>query len=70
MKQNNVVLPNIYQAVITNEDDKEIVFHVANNFQSSSVLELGTHAKDHPDIKYVSSFIAKTTTIKIIFQKK
>ena len=62
-------IPNIYEAVITDEDDKEIEFHVANNFQSSSVLELGTHAKDHPDIKYVSSFIAKTTTIKSFFKK-
>ena len=64
-------IDNIYQAVITNEDDKEIMFNVANNFQSSSVLELGTHATEHPDIKYVKelSFIAKTITIKSFFQR-
>jgi len=64
-------IKNIYQAVITNEDDKEILFNVANNFQSSSVLELGTHEKEHPDIKYVKdlSFMAKTTTIKTFFKK-
>jgi len=62
-------IPNIYEEVITNEDNKEIEFHVANNFQSSSVLELGTHAKDHPDIKYVSSFMAKTITIKSFLKK-
>ena len=64
-------IKNIYQAVITNEDDKEIMFNVANNFQSSSVLELGTHATEHPDITYVKelSFMAKTTTIKTFFKK-
>ena len=66
-KQRNI--PNVYEAVITNEDNKKIEFHVANNFQSSSVLELGTHIKDHPDIKYVSSFMAKTITIKTFFKK-
>ena len=66
-KQRNI--PNVYEAVVTNEDNKEIEFHVANNFQSSSVLELGTHKQDHPDIKYVSSFMAKTITIKTFFKK-
>ena len=62
-------IPNVYESVITNEDDKEIEFNVANNFQSSSVLDLGTHKKDNPDIKYVSSFIAKTVTIKSFFKR-
>ena len=64
-------IENIYQAVITNEDDKEIMFNVANNFQSSSVLELGTHAKEHPDITYDKdlSFMAKTVTVKSFFER-
>ena len=64
-------IKNIYQAVITNEDDKEIMFNVANNFQSSSVLELGTHAIDYPDITYNKdlSFKAKTITVKSFFEK-
>ena len=64
-------IKNIYQAVITNEDDKEVMFNVANNFQSSSVLELGTHALDYPDIKYVKdlSFMAKTLTVNSLFKK-
>jgi hypothetical protein len=52
-------IPNVYEAVISNEDDKEIEFHISNNFQSSSILDLGTHAKDYPDIKYVKSIIVK-----------
>ena len=64
-------IENIYQAVITNEDDKEVMFNVANNFQSSSVLELGTHATEHPDITYVKdlSFKAKTVTVKSFFER-
>ena len=64
-------IQNVYQAVITNEDDKEIMFNVANNFQSSSVLELGTHATEHPDIKYDKdlSFMAKTVTVKSFFKR-
>jgi len=64
-------IQNIYQAVITNEDDKEVMFNVANNFQSSSVLELGTHAKEHPDIIYDKdlSFKAKTITVKSFYER-
>ena len=64
-------IENVYQAVITNEDDKEVMFNVANNFQSSSVLELGTHAKEHPHITYDKdlSFKAKTITVKSFFEK-
>ena len=42
MKEKNKNL-NIYQAVIDVEDDKEISFNVADNGQSSSILEFGTH---------------------------
>jgi FkbM family methyltransferase len=30
-----------------------VTFHHANNGQSSSLLELGTHATEHPDVVYV-----------------
>jgi hypothetical protein len=47
------------------------MFNVANNFQSSSVLELGTHAKEHPDIIYDKdlSFKAKTITVKSFYER-
>ena len=46
------------QAVALNyvigDENKPITFHVANNgSQSSSVLELGTHKKQHPDVHFV-----------------
>lgn len=37
------------------DENKEAVLHVSNNgSQSSSVLELGLHKEEHPDVKYVS----------------
>ena len=36
-------IPNVYNAVITDKDDEEIIFNVSNNVQSSSVLDFGTH---------------------------
>jgi len=62
-------IPNVYQSVITNKDDESVIFHVANNIQSSSVLEFGTHQKDHPEIKFVNELKLKTLTIKTFFER-
>ena len=39
---------------VVGDVEKEIVFHEANNGQSSSILELGTHKQMHPEVHYVS----------------
>lgn len=59
--------PEIYKTLVMNvakyghqcfnfaagDEDKLTTLHIANNSgQSSSLLELGTHAKNHPDVKY------------------
>lgn len=42
------------------DEEKEVTFHIANNGgQSSSVLELGTHATQHPDVHFVRDIQAK-----------
>jgi FkbM family methyltransferase len=46
------------QAVALNyvigDENKPVTFHIANNgSQSSSVLELGTHKEQHPDVHFV-----------------
>lgn len=41
----------------------EKLFHVSNNGQSSSVLELGTHLEKHPEVHYVSERVLKVRTI-------
>jgi hypothetical protein len=62
-------IPNVYAAVITDKDDQDVVFHISNNVQSSSVLEFGTHSKEHPSVVYVSQFTSKSLTIDTFFQR-
>lgn len=62
-------IPNVYQAVVTDADDADIVFNVSNNGQSSSVLEFGTHAQSYPGIVYVERLVQKTTTIDTFMER-
>ncbi len=62
-------IPNVYNAVITDKDDDSVVFNISNNGQSSSVLELGTHANQYPGIFYVRRVNKTTTTIDTFFQR-
>lgn len=62
-------IPNVLQAVITNQDDEQVVFHVSNNIQSSSVLELGTHLQEHPHVFYVEDFSCQSSTIDSFLKK-
>ena len=62
-------IPNVYQAVISDQDDQEVKFNISNNGQSSSILEFQTHAYQHPEVKYVSSSIEKTITIDSFFSR-
>jgi len=56
-------LTRTISAVIADEVGREVTFHRANNEQSSSFLELGTHALVHPEVEYVDSFQAVTMTL-------
>ena len=62
-------IPNVYNAVITDKDDDDVVFNISNNIQSSSVLELGTHKEMHPEIVYVAKIHLKTITIDTFFER-
>lgn len=61
-------IPNVYQYIVSDEDDKELTFHVTNNVQSSSILELGTHKVEHPHIHVVNTFVAKSITVDSFFK--
>lgn len=56
-------IPNVYNAVITDKDNDDIVFNIANNVQSSSIFELGTHLVEHPYVNYVGKCHMKSKTI-------
>jgi len=62
-------IPNVYNAVVTDCDDKEVLFNISNNGQSSSVLEFGTHSKEHPWVKYVGQIKQKSVTIDTFFAR-
>jgi len=62
-------IPNIYNAVVTEKDDDEVVFNIANNGQSSSVLEFGTHSKEHPSVVYIDTLRQKSITIDTFFKR-
>ena len=62
-------IPNVYNAVITDKDDEDVVFNVSNNVQSSSVLEFGTHSQEHPWVVYVDKIHQKSITIDTFFER-
>ena len=63
-------IKNIFHALIDEEDDKEVIFNISNNGQSSSLLEFGTHSKNHPEVKYVSKSRCKTIRLDTLIEKK
>jgi hypothetical protein len=62
-------IPNVYKAVVTDQDDADIVFNISNNDQCSSVLELGTCTTEHPEVKYIETVYDKSITIDTFFKR-
>lgn len=53
---------HVVHAVLADRE-RDVTFHVASNGQSSSILPLGTHATEHPEVTYVAERAVRTTTI-------
>ena len=62
-------IPNIYQGVISDCDDKDVEFLRTNNNQSSSILELDTHLRHHPGIHVVEKRKLQTTTLDTFVER-
>lgn len=62
-------IPNVYTAVITDKDDEDVIFNVSNNIQSSSVLDFGTHATEHPWVVYVDTLHLKSLRLPTFFER-
>lgn len=41
-------------------------FHIANNGESSSLLEFGTHAKEHREVKFIDTVTVATSTLNVL----
>lgn len=72
-KTNNPSL-NIYQAVISDNDNDTVEFNITKNdhtgdSQSSSILEFGSHEKHHPQVKMIDKKIMKTSRLETVIEK-
>lgn len=62
-------IPNVYNAIITDKDDDIVIFNIANNGESSSVLEMKTHIDKYPHIHYVDKIRGNTITVDTFFKR-
>ncbi len=53
---------------LVSDSEREVTFHIASNGQSSSYMELGTHATEHPDVTYVDQRALLTTTVDSLWK--
>jgi FkbM family methyltransferase len=53
----------IFNAVVSNKDYETVDFIITNNGESSSILELDEHKKEHPWVHETERLKLKTTTI-------
>ena len=58
----------IENAVIS-DTEETVTFHRANNGQSSSILEFGSHRVHHPDVVYTENIVCKTARLDSILGK-
>jgi len=55
-------------ACISDVDNEEVIFNVTNNEgQSSSMLDFGTHSKQHPTVKVIDTIKLKTTRVDSLY---
>jgi FkbM family methyltransferase len=59
----------LIETAVVSDVREKVIFHVANNGESSSFLEFGTHASYYPHIQYIQHFEAMTVPITDILCK-
>lgn len=60
-------IPNVYQGVMSDNDNDVVDFNISNNGQSSSMLEFGTHREHHPHVHYIEKKKLSTQRIDTFF---
>lgn len=60
----------VIEATIWNEPGVNLIFKETNNSQSSSVLNLGSHAKKYPEIIVVNECVKISTTLRELFPEE
>jgi FkbM family methyltransferase len=62
-------ISNIYHALIA-DTEKDVSFHITNNFQSSSIYPLHTHKFHYPNIQEVSTVNGRTMSLPTFFKQQ
>ncbi|MBU2495962.1 MAG: FkbM family methyltransferase [Candidatus Omnitrophica bacterium] len=58
------------QHLVTDRDDEEYQFHIANNLLSSSILDLKHHKDVWPDVNYTNTLLLRSITLTSLFEKE
>ena len=61
---------NIFQGVIDEADGYMVPFYVTNNGRSSSMLALGTHARNHPEVSVVGLTTLETSRLDTLMERE
>jgi FkbM family methyltransferase len=61
---------SVITALVTDHTGDTVDFHVTNNEQSSSVLNLGTHRYEHPEVVVTASLQLRTTTLDDLCERE
>ncbi len=61
---------SVLTALVTDRTGDTVAFHVTNNEQSSSVLSLGTHRYEHPEVVVTESLQLRTTTLDDLCERE
>lgn len=60
----------VVQGVLSSVVGREVEFKITNNMQSSSCLDLGTHAQHYPKIEVIDRVKMVTTTVEEIYRER
>lgn len=64
----SVIMPcHVINAAVS-DIEEDVVFHITNNGESSSILELGDHSSIYPNIVNIEEVEMKTTTLDKIIE--
>lgn len=71
IKQNLENNPNlkIINAVVSDEDGKDIEFKITNLTNCSSILDLKYHKEIHPEVKVIETISTQTKTIQTLYKE-
>jgi FkbM family methyltransferase len=71
IKQNLEKYPNlkITNAIVSDEDEKDVEFKITNLTNCSSILDLGYHKEIHPNVEVIEIIKTKTKTIQTLYKE-